>query len=564
VASDTAIVWESARPGGGSQAPGPGELTIEQILAWADAFRAAHRRWPDVRVDADSGTVEGAPGETWQEIDWALKMGKRGLPRGLSLAWLLARQRGASRPKIRFKQPAEDLWAHAPPHRNRARVASLRLPRLTIDQIVSWARKHRKATGASPNRTSGNILGAPGETWASIDGWLRTGGRGLRGGSSLRRLLEREGLSSKSQRRVRLTLDEILRWADAHRAATGKWPGQKSGAVRTGPEGLTWCAVEWALCHGRRGLPPGSSLAGVIREFRTTLPPVLDGALVLAWATAHHAATGRWPRTRSGQIPGADGLYWSTIDYYLRKGKRGFSGGDSLSGLLEREFGVPRNTSRKPLDLEQILAWADAHHAARGKWPHSGSGPIEGAPGESWMRVHAALYQGGRGLPGGSSLSRLLVDRRGSAARRRPPRLTAAQVLAWSDVHHAAHGRWPTRYSGTVSEASDERWSAIDRALHKGHRGLPRAGSLACFLAEHRGRRNQKRLPPLTLDQVRAWADAHRATTGRWPRANSGQVTTAPGENWMSIDYALRAGARGLPGGRTLCRLQFEQGPTSK
>jgi hypothetical protein len=69
------------------------------------------------------------------------------------------------------------------------------------------------------------------------------------------------------------------------------------------------------------------------------------------------------------------------------------------------------------LTVEAILAWADAHHAATGKWPGVNS-PALGLPdGEKWKHLDRALRQGDRGLPGGSSLARLLVERR--EARRR-------------------------------------------------------------------------------------------------------------------------------------------------
>ena len=40
----------------------------------------------------------------------------------------------------------------------------------------------------------------------------------------------------------------------------------------------------------------------------------------------------------------------------------------------------------------------------------AGLGPVGGAPGETWGNVHAALAWGYRGLPRGSSLSRLLAQ----------------------------------------------------------------------------------------------------------------------------------------------------------
>jgi hypothetical protein len=61
--------------------------------------------------------------------------------------------------------------------------------------------------------------------------------------------------------------------------------------------------------------------------------------------------------------------------------------------------------------------------------------------------------------------------------------------------------------------------------------------------------------PQLTVEQVLAWADAHKAQTGRWPTADSGPVAFAPGETWHAIDGALAPGHRGLPGGDSLARL---------
>jgi hypothetical protein len=63
------------------------------------------------------------------------------------------------------------------------------------------------------------------------------------------------------------------------------------------------------------------------------------------------------------------------------------------------------------------------------------------------------------------------------------------------------------------------------------------------------------RKPTLTVEQILAWADAHKARTGDWPKAQRQPVADAPGENWKAIDLALRRGTRGLPGGDTLIRL---------
>jgi hypothetical protein len=65
------------------------------------------------------------------------------------------------------------------------------LPRLTLKQIRAWAKAHRERTGAWPGDTSGPIPEAPGETWKAVQMALVQGLRGLKGGSSLARLLGR-------------------------------------------------------------------------------------------------------------------------------------------------------------------------------------------------------------------------------------------------------------------------------------------------------------------------------------------------------------------------------------
>jgi hypothetical protein len=61
--------------------------------------------------------------------------------------------------------------------------------------------------------------------------------------------------------------------------------------------------------------------------------------------------------------------------------------------------------------------------------------------------------------------------------------------------------------------------------------------------------------PKLTIEQILAWADAHRRQAGDWPTVKAGPVPGAPGETWEGIDSALRLGTRGLPGGDTLPKL---------
>ncbi len=385
-----------------------------------------------------------------------------------------------------------------------------------------------------------------------------------------------------------LDVERILRWADAHRTATGRWPDRRSGPVG-GADGETWSAIDTALRRGRRGLTGGSSLTGLLAEERAVArgtnpePPAerlrawaaeqfpthrrrrrsearrrsrtrLTIELVLSWVDAHHAATGRWPRITSGPVRDHPELNWGQVNRALSEGYRTLPGGTTLADLLQEQRGVRNKQNLPRLDVEQILSWADAHREATGEYPQIESGPVgaaASAPGETWSAIQSALFKGLRGLPGGSSLAQLLAERRGY----RGP-LTVERILAWADAHHAATGRWPTSWSsGPVRGVPDESWPSLDDSLRVGRRGLPGGATLAQLLAEHRRAPNIYTEPPLTAEQILAWAEAHRAATGRWPLSNSGPLIHAEGEHWGSIDTALREGYRGLPGGQSLGRL---------
>jgi len=200
---------------------------------------------------------------------------------------------------------------------------------------------------------------------------------------------------------------------------------------------------------------------------------------ILAWADAHLVATGSWPTLYSGKVVGAVRQNWFTINGDLKRGRRGLPRGQSLAELLAEHRGAPNASSKRPLTIEQVLAWADAHHAATGRWPIRRSGPVGAAPGETWEAINSALQLGGRDLPVRVTLAQLLLERRGPEATSRPPRLTVPQILAWAEAHQAATGRWPNTETGPVTGVAGQTWNGIDIALTKGHRGLPGGSSLA-------------------------------------------------------------------------------------
>jgi hypothetical protein len=275
---------------------------------------------------------------------------------------------------------------------------------------------------------------------------------------------------------------------------------------------------------------------------------------ILAWADSYHQRTGQWPLIESGPIEGIPGETWRNVDAALRRGGRGLPRRTSLPKILAERRGVRNRLDLPDLSVERILTWADAHHERTGKWPKSSSGAIEHAPGETWTAVSVALVQGIRGLPGGSSLAKVLAEHRGVRNRGELPMLSESLILKWSDAYYERRGNWPKVLSGPV-EGTTETWMGLNQALDQGSRGLPGGSSLARLLAKHRGVQNRRDLPALSSRQILEWADAHRRRHGRWPTKNSGTVDHVPVETWAGINTALKRGSRGLLGGSSLARL---------
>lgn len=288
-----------------------------------------------------------------------------------------------------------------------------RKPPLRIGDILRWADDYHRRKGRWPYTLAGRIPGTADQTWAAVDQALRAGHRGLPGGSSLAKLLLQHRGIRHPHYLPALTIPQILTWADAHHARTRTWPsGHSTKTIPNAPKGLTWVAVNLALARGKRGLPGGSSLADLLETHRGVRNrksvPDLTEAQVLAWADDHHARTGNWPKYKDGSITAAPGETWCAVDTALSKGKRGFSGGDSLARFLTRHREVRNKSALPRLTVEQIRVWAQAHRKRTGRWPVVKSGPIPEAAGETWSGVNQALYAGQRGLPGGSSLYQML------------------------------------------------------------------------------------------------------------------------------------------------------------
>jgi hypothetical protein len=209
-----------------------------------------------------------------------------------------------------------------------------------------------------------------------------------------------------------------------------------------------------------------------------------------------------------------------------------------------------------PLTVSAILAWADAWRKRRRTWPKRHHGPIPEAPlGTTWRQVDNALRHGHRGLPGRSSLARLLAAHRGVRNKQALPGLTEYLIETWARAHHEQLGAWPTEYGGPIAAAPGETWHNINACLVGGFRDLAGGDTLPQLLGRRCGARTWSTMPALTEAGILAWADAEHRRTGRWPNEDTGPVAEAPGETWLADDSTLRVGCRGLAGGSSLARL---------
>jgi hypothetical protein len=106
-------------------------------------------------------------------------------------------------------------------------------PPLTVAQILAWADAYRRRTGSWPSAVSGSVPEAPGEKWRNIEQALYVGLRGLPGGDSLAKLLDRrrrrrqhKGPAPHSGRPWTSDEDELVRALPPAEAArrTGRTP----------------------------------------------------------------------------------------------------------------------------------------------------------------------------------------------------------------------------------------------------------------------------------------------------------------------------------------------------
>lgn len=375
---------------------------------------------------------------------------------------------------------------------------------LSEDYIAEKAAAFCSRNGSYPKCTSRSIVidGHPGDTWKCYDKALRRGGRGLPGGSSLPKLLKdrfgERNISNLHSLDESFVVDRVAEYFQAN----GKYPRfDDRSQVLNGHPGDTWKRYDSALRNGRRGLPGGSSVADLLeRHFGVCNPmnmPELDERFIVDRLIQHKSEFGSLPIAKSNTqvLGGYPCDTWKGYNSALVLGCRGLPGGSSLSKLMQTQFGVRNHMNLPRLTEEYISDRISDHHELLGKYPSARCRKqvVGGYEGDTWSGYNASLAQGLRGLPGGSSLAKLLSDRFGVRNIQDLPRLDENQIVSLAECHFNSTGNWPNRRSGyVIGGSTGDTWGGYESALHKGGRGLPGGSSLAKLLAPLKNRHKPK------------------------------------------------------------------------
>ncbi|HWL93970.1 MAG TPA: hypothetical protein VNT79_10585 [Phycisphaerae bacterium] len=303
---------------------------------------------------------------------------------------------------------------------------------LTRAMILKWADEHYRRYGQWPKEARRRDDYVP-LNWTTIGNALKAGRvAGVPERSTLARfLMQARDPTLRVHINTPLSINQILKWADAHHKRTGRWPINTTGRILEATPGETWYSVSGALKRGARGLPGGEYLASLLARERGVLAqgykPILTHEKILAWAVAHHRRTGKWPTSKSGRVKESPAETWDSIRTSMRDGHRGLPAGITLAALFNSVRGDAGDLDRKgKLSVESIKLWARAQHRRHGKWPDKYSGAVPDARGETWFGIEEAIRLGKRGLPKGRSLSAFLSGLRSPmalpSARRRSTR----------------------------------------------------------------------------------------------------------------------------------------------
>jgi hypothetical protein len=461
-------------------------LTKDLIIDWVHQHISKYNKKPRMlsgKIEFASGPYKGI---TWSAVNSALWKGGRGLVGGSSLANLIAEEFG-----IKNK---------------------MNLPPLTEKIICDWVGKFIEKNKRKPTKSDGIIEFAnneyKGETWKTINFSLLRGTRGLRGGSSLAKLIQQKFGIRDYCNPPKLSLEMIREWIQKYIIKHNTKPTAKSGIVEFAEDeykGITWAAIADAMSNGRRGLTGKLSLAQYIEdEFKISnhcaCKPLTD-VVICDWIKKFIDKYKRKPTQNDEIIEFAGTEYndirWNTLNTMLWGGGRSLPGGSSLAQFINTHFGIQNRNFPSILNSKLVYTWIEAYITKFGEKPTKTSGIVEFAEGEhkgiTWSTIDCTFKRGKRGLPK-STLAQFIQNEFEIRSAGNSTLLTEELILKWANQYIIEHGNKPTAKSGVVKFAVGDHknitWLAVDASLRKGRHGLPGKTSLANLIHEKIGIKN--------------------------------------------------------------------------
>jgi hypothetical protein len=184
-------------------------------------------------------------------------------------------------------------------------------------------------------------------------------------------------------------------WADATRA--------KAQAKARDPERRAKIAA------AKRGKPRPAHVREILRECASQ-PHTEESRRKMS--RTHKRRGTRPPRAGPAWTPAEDALLGTMPDAEVADR----TGRTVMAVRVRRSLLGVYLRSPDRLTLDQVLARAESHFGRTGRWPSNGSGAVSEGRHLTWGGIDQALRGGFRGLPGGSSLAKLVEE-----YRRAPP-----------------------------------------------------------------------------------------------------------------------------------------------
>ena len=396
----------------------------------------------------------------------------------------------------------------------------------TIEQVKQWVEDYKENNnGKFPSEDSGDIR-ENNITWLQLNGFLITGSRGLGGYKSLPDFLKKE--CGKVD--INYTVEQVKQCIEVYKEKVGKFPSCHSGDIEE--IDATWAKLNDYFRRGSRGLIGYKSLSDFLEKEYGKVEINYTIEQVKEWVDEYKEKNGKFPTQGSGDIEGGE-TSWSKIANYFRIGSRGLIGYKSLLDFLERGCGK----TSVSYTIEQIKEWVDEYKEKNGKFPHAGSGDIEGID-ISWANINGYFKIGSRGLCGYESLPDFLKKEYESKVN-----ITTEQIKQYIENYKEKNnGKYPVASSGNI-EGTNFSWSNFYQYFSRGSKGLIGYGSFLNFLEKEYGYVQKTNY---TVEQIKKLVEDYRKkNNNKFPSRHSGDIGGID-INWSKIDNYFRRKQRGL------------------